>query len=375
MPWSGGPAYWAKFPGAAKLNNPDLFPVSVFFGKPGHAAALKDIGVNVFQEAEHDGSTMKSITDTGMLVVAGTEWTRAEVGNNPGVVGWNTYDECDMGAGCGGDGTDENLRRMKALVDKIRAYGDGRPIMANYSKGILGTWWANGNMDDFLSVVDFASVDNYAYTSPPVGDAFKQSDAWPTGANPATAAAYGWQVDRMRSYQETPGVHPNWVFVESARPYLSESNAKTITPQQFEGAVWSSIIHGAEGISIFQHNNDPKYGNYSLVDIPADRKAAFKTVLSKVQSLAAVLNTQSYVHNFGAAGVDTNLKAKDGFAYVFAGIGLKGTTGAKTFTLPSGVTGTSVEVVGENRSVPVSGGKFTDSFANEYTHHVYKIRI
>ncbi|WP_258142293.1 hypothetical protein, partial [Arthrobacter sp. MYb51] len=375
VPWDGGPAYWSKFPGAAKLNNPNLFPVSVFFGKPEHAAQLKDIGVNVYQEAEHDGSTLTSITNTGMLVIAGQEWTRAEVGTNTGVVGWATYDECDMGLSCSGSNTQEHLQQMKNLVAKIRAYGDGRPINANYGKGILGTWWASGTMDDFLSAVDFSSADNYAYTSPPVGDAIKASPAWPAGANPAASAAYGWQIDRMRSYQATPGAKPNWVFVESARPYLTESNARTITPEQMEGAMWSGIIHEARGISIFQHNNDPAYGNYSLVNIPADRKAKIKAALTGIQALAPVLNTQSYVWNAGAAGTDTMLKAKDGSAYLFAGIGLNGATGSKTFTLPAGITGTQVEVVGEGRTLQLSGGKFTDSFANEYTHHVYKITI
>lgn len=375
IPWDGGPAYWAKFPGAAKLNDPNLFPVAVFFGKPGHAAALKDIGVNVFQDAEHDGSAMSTITNTGMLVLAGQEWTPAEVGNNQNVVGWTTYDECDMGLGCGGANTQENLARMKARVDTIRAYNDGRFTFANYSKGILGTWWASGTMDDFMAVVDAASVDNYAYTSPPVGDAIKQSSSWPSGANPMSAAAYGWQVDRARAYQATPGVHPNWIFVESARPYLSESNARTITPAQMEGAMWSGIIHEARGISIFQHNNDSQFGNYSLVDIPADRKAEIKAALGRIQALAPVLNTQSYAWNAGAAGTDTMLKAKDGSAYLFAGIGLNGATGSKTFTLPAGITGTQVEVVGENRTIAVQNGKVTDSFANEYTHHIYKVTI
>ncbi|WP_284978060.1 hypothetical protein [Arthrobacter sp. fls2-241-R2A-200] len=359
----------------AKLDNPNPFPVSVFYGKPEHAAQLKDIGVNVYQNAEHDGSSMASITDTGMLVIAGDEWTRAEDGNNAGVVGWSTYDECDMGLGCSGSTTQQNLAQMQQLAATLRSYKDGRPVMANYSKGILGTWWASGTMNGFMSAVDFASADNYAYTSPPVDDAMTASPAWPAGASAATSAAYGWQVDRMRSYQATPGAKPNWVFVESARPYLTESNAKTITPEQMEGAMWSGIIHEARGISIFQHNNDPAFGNYSLVDIPADRKAKIKAAVAGIQALAPVLNTQSYVRNAGAARTDTMLKSKDGSAYLFAGIGLKGTTGSKTFTLPAGITGSQVQVVGENRTIAVQNGKFTDSFANEYTHHIYKITI
>ena len=78
-----------------------------------------------------------------------------------------------------------------------------------------------------------------------------------------------------------------------------------------------------------------------------------------------MLNTESYLWDF-RAGADTMLKVKDGSAYIFAGVGLKDTPGSKTFTLPSGVNGSTVEVVGEGRSVPVTNGKFTDVLATEY---------
>lgn len=99
-----------------------------------------------------------------------------------------------------------------------------------------------------------------------------------------------------------------------------------------------------------------------------------KAISAKIQSLAPVLNSQSYAFDF-KSGTDTMLKAKDGAAYVFASIGLQQTTGKKTFTLPPEVRGASAEVVGEGRTVPVNGGTFEDDFAAEYTHHVYKITL
>ncbi|WP_236558373.1 hypothetical protein [Arthrobacter sp. 9V] len=376
IPWDGGPAYWAKFPGAARLNNPNIFPIGVWYGKPSHAAALKDIGVNVYHNAEHDGSPMSMITNTGMLVIPGGEWSQSEVGTNPGVVGWDTDDECEMvGLGCGSVSAAQNLQVMKNLVSEIRAKNDGRFAAANYSKGIFGTFWAPGLMDDFMAAVDMSSNDQYFYTRADLQFEADRTPSWPSGASVKTSAAYGWIVDRMRFYQSSPGIQPNWVFVESARPFLESSADRTITPEQMEGAMWSAIIHEARGINIFQHNNDSQFGTYSLVDIPADRKAKIKAALAGIQALAPVLNTQSYVWDAGAAGTDTMLKAKDGNAYLFAGIGLNGATGSKRFTVPAGITGTQVEVVGEGRTIQISGGGFTDSFANEYSHHVYKVTI
>lgn len=125
---------------------------------------------------------------------------------------------------------------------------------------------------------------------------------------------------------------------------------------------------------------------------------AVKAINAKVQSLAPVLNTQSYYNTTYTVngytyyrftfnnGTDTMLKTYNGYAYIFAGLGMKannasatsGTvdaTGTKTFTLPAGVTGTSVEVVGESRNISVSGGQFSDSFPQEYSYHVYKIAL
>jgi hypothetical protein len=165
-----------------------------------------------------------------------------------------------------------------------------------------------------------------------------------------------------------------------------------------EGAVWSALIHEARGIAYFQHNNDGAYGgNYSIVDIAAVH-AKVKAVNAMVQSLAPVLNTQSYYNtsytvngytyrrfSFGN-DTDTMLKTYNNFAYIFAALGMRpnndactsGTvdaTGTKTFVVPVGITGTSVEVVGEGRNLSVTGGQFTDSFAYEYTHHIYKIAL
>lgn len=157
-----------------------------------------------------------------------------------------------------------------------------------------------------------------------------------------------------------------------------------------EAAVWSAVAHEARGINYFQHNGeyagsgitiDPNTGvapcenTYSLVDCEQGLKDAMTTINTRLAEMATVINTQSYVWDFTATGIDTMLKAKDGYAYIFASTALGSTMGSKTFTLPTGITGTTVEVLYESRTVNVSGGQFTDTFANEYSHHIYKVLI
>ena len=374
VPWEGGPGFYNQFPKAAAAgwNNPAFFPIAVYMGKPEHAAQLKAMGINTYMGAEHDGSPLSSVTDDGIFVIAQDEWSPAEVGDDGRAVAWFVSDECDVGIGCTGLDAAANLADQQGKVARIRGLNDGRFAMANYSNGVLDSYWAQGSMSGLMDVVDVASVDKYAYTSPFVDDQMVHSPHWPEGAEPATSAAYGWLVDRMRAYQDPVGDQPNWVFVESAMPLLLDEGSLTISVEQMEGAAWSAIIHEARGLAYFQHNNGTTCAFYSLVECDAGRLAGIKVINEEITALAPVLNTQSYEYKFNTT-TDTMLKTYDGSVYVFAGIGLGQSPGTKSFTLPVGVSGATVEVVGENRTLAVTGGVFTDTFDNEYSHHTYKV--
>lgn len=376
IPWDGGPAYFDQFAkaSAAGWNDPSFFPIAVFMGKPEHAPQLKAVGINTYMGAEHDGSALSAITDEGLFVLAQDEWAPAEVGADGRVVGWFVSDECDIGLGCTGSDAAANLLDQQAKVARIRGLNDGRFAMANYSNGVLDTYWAQGTMAELIDVVDVASVDKYAYTSPFVDGQIVHSPHWPEGAGPATSAAYGWLVDRMRSYQDPAGDQPNWIFVESAMPLLRDEGSLTISVEQMEGAAWSAIIHEARGLAYFQHNNGALCGFYSLVDCDAERLNGIRVINERITALAPVLNTQSYQHNFNST-TDTMLKAYGGSAYIFSSIGLGQSPGSKSFTLPGRVTGSTVEVVGENRTLAVVDGAFTDTFASEFSHHIYKVAL
>ncbi|MDN5746044.1 MAG: hypothetical protein L0H31_13090, partial [Nocardioidaceae bacterium] len=179
---------------------------------------------------------------------------------------------------------------------------------------------------------------------------------------------------QMRRFQDPDNPQPIWTFVETTMPNLTEPGARTITPDQLEGAVWSAIIHEARGVAFFQHNNNGECGTYSLVDCGPQLRETVTEVTSQINSLAEVLNSQSYVYDF-ANGTDTMLKAADGDVYIFAGIGLRQSPGVKTFSLPQGVNGSTVTVVGEERTLEVTDGEFTDTFAAEHTHHIYRLAI
>ncbi|WP_277985773.1 DUF4082 domain-containing protein [Microbacterium protaetiae] len=374
-PWYGGSSYYAKFPKAAASGWTDssFFPISVFLGKPEHASALKAAGINTYMGVEHDGSDISTVTRTGMSVIAQQqEWSTSEIGSDPGVVGWFLSDECEMGlGGCDSDTEQGRLAQQTSYAKKIRALNDGRFVQANFGNGVLGTYWAPNTMDDQLNLLDVSAVDKYAYTSPHVQDLIKYDPYWTTSKNPSSSAAYGWLQDRMETFSTTP--KPNWVFVETGMPFLTEDGRTTITTGQIGGAVWSALIHGAAGVAYFQHNNNGSCGTYSIIQCGSDRLKAITAINAQVEEMAPALNSPTYTWKFGD-GLDTALKVSNGSAYVVAMT--TGGTGSRTFTLPPQLAkATSVEVVDEGRTVKVTNGTFQDDFAAEYTHHIYRVTV
>jgi hypothetical protein len=393
-------------------DDPSYSPRTLKATDPDHNPATED-GIFVMPHKEYEG------TDN---------WTPTTVGNDYRAVGWFITDECDQGySGCGNATWTEyqELSTQQSRTAAVRAYNDGRFMWSNFGNGVARSFWSPDTMDEHVKLMDGSSADKYAYTSPNASEVLLQSRNWPKSANSRVSAAYGWMVDQMRSFQkaelspgdptpaEPQGLRPSWAFVETAQPLLNETGATSITPNQMEGAVWEAIIHEARGVAYFPQNNDA-CGGYSILYVDNQTSSCLQQLQTRqnklismhttIRSLAPVLNTQSYVWNFSNDGntannSDTMLKTYNGSAYIFAGIGLEfsgtdqndcgtlslervcqalGTnqpTGSKNFILPGGITGTTVDVVDENRTIPVVNGQFTDTFANEYTHHIYKIAM
>jgi hypothetical protein len=386
IPWEGGPAYWGRFSKAraAGWTEETFFPIAVWYAPAAESSALRRLGINVIIP-NHDGFDLLGV-DPGVSMIVGQEFTPAEVGDNPRVVGWEGRDECDMGyTGCaapagmtGPEAAAFGVRTLQQTVDGVRRRRDGRFVYNNFSKGILGTHWGQSAMDDFLRMVDVASADIYYYTFPEwdIAGTVPGSPSWPGGAEPRSSASYGWSIDQLRRFQWRPGVTPNWAFVEVGHPASEpEGQAQTMRPEWMEGAIWSALVHEARGIILFNHSFGGACRSQNVLKECQPAMAQRLSEVSRtIRSLAPVLNTQSYVHDF-RAGVDTMLKVRDDVAYIFATPGLTSSPGEATFILPPGVAASQVTVVGEDRTIPIVDGAFRDRFDAEYSHHIYAVAL
>lgn len=401
IPWEGGAAYYNQFSvaKAGGWSNPNFFPIGVWFMPGGSADIARYKAMNFNFAANHeDDSDVARFKEAGIFVLP-ENYNGPAVGNE--VPGWLLRDEVDMWAGIGTnkwtgkgqgqqvcipEGSACGLTVLQTILDGLPQDQSSRFRYANYGKGIM-FWESDSDSAKMInSFTQVASNDQYWYTDPNIcggveGPTLIKGSGpapWPGGPNSLTKSEcrrawnYGQVVERMRELDAKDGkLQSIWNFVEVGYP---GDNGLAPTGKQIEGAVMNSLIHEARGILYFKHNfGGPCKTTDIFRDCPSIAPTASLTNINgHIKDLAPVLNTQSYQYSFGD-DIDSMLKWHNGSAYVFA-MGEKGTTGNKTFTLPSGLSNArSVEVLYENRSINVSGSKFTDNFDNEYSYHIYKI--
>ena len=216
----------------------------------------------------------------------------------------------------------------------------------------------------------------------------------------ARGSNYGDMIDIERSYQAGHFPAPITAYIENGGPYNEDTSAADyITPPELNWAVWSSLIHGAQNIVYFNHSfgsahnsgddmNDP----YFHAIQPGQTISMYdqtKATDAQVEQYAAVLhspNALNYVstpggYQFGTSGIDltqggieTAAHFYNGNYYIFADTrdSLTQTNIQADFTL-NDTGATSVTVLGENRTIAVSNGHFTDTFATAATVHIYEV--
>ena len=207
-----------------------------------------------------------------------------------------------------------------------------------------------------------------------VGDLYWFSDPY-NGPGNRFGYKYGEDVKNLRHADLSDGrPQPLWNFVETGWPFSESAaeGARAIVPAELRSAVWHSLIAGARGIIYFQHSFGGPVAHHGLRGecYPENRDMATQ-VDAQIKSLAAVLNSPFVTSGWtGDADTEAMVKWDGSNFYVFAGARTGPDT--MTFSLPC-VGNATAAVLGENRSLPVSGGSFTDDFADKNAVHIYRI--
>jgi hypothetical protein len=368
----GGTGWYGQFSNPFPAD-PSYFPIGVWFESVTSQADVdkdKDTGLNTYVVLTGN-SSMSLLRGNGMkALVQHGEWTsNSSVGSE--TAGWEIQDEIDMQMSP--DAGYAELQRQRGALPK-----DGRLVYNNYGKGVM--FWENDTQAArYVNGVNLASNDIYWFTDPHVCGSSEGGAMFAGGSRSLTAAEcrrasnYGTVVDRMRALTSPRGSKPVWAFVEVGHPF-TENDAPTIKPDEIRAAVWQSLIAGARGVIYFNHSFGGSCTSQHLLrdSCGAANRPMVKSVNQQIKRLAPVLNAP-FVNGLVSttAQVRTMAKRQGGQFYVFAGNNENGARSA-TFDMPC-VGDASATVVDENRTIPVTGGRFSDSFADGNAIHIYRI--
>lgn len=382
IPWEGGSDYWKQFPNAVNWTDPSFFPIGVWYNgisNDSNAQWDKAHGVNFYigMIAETDFS----LFERNQVYWLGEKLNSTFKDNSPYWPGVFLDDEVDGWK----DPPSEGFTYLQSVKDQYA--GSGKFFYANYTSLVIMSDMKLADQERYVNgFTDVVSVDQYFYTVPFCSWTNYRGSTYAVPIPQSTcrtASSYGKALNSLTIRDSVDNkLQPRWYFVENLNggPGGDQPHIANITPGQLKGAAMNTIINEARGLMWFNQSlsgpcragsalrqaqvQGPSFCGYAQIE-------AMGEVNNFIRSLAPVINTQSYEWSFGA-GLDTMLKWYNGSAHVFAMT--DGTAGQRTFTLPAGLAGApSVEVVGEGRTIPVSGGTFTDTFAAEYSYHVYKI--
>jgi hypothetical protein len=369
----GGPNYYAQFNNPLP-SSPAFFPLAVW-GSYAHdmtnIAKDQAVGINTYVwVADKSPAFMQNIREAGQHAISDSAL-------NSGVEthGWLLDDEVDMRIGTSACTSSNNAR-------KLELPNDGRFYYSNYGKGVM-FWGSDADAAACVNYDEVNSDDIYWFTdggvcsSPSEGPRFYGLEGIRalTQAECRRARNYGDVVQEMRrldALNASPR-HPIWNFVEVGCPF---NNGMCITPAQARAAVWHSLIAGARGILYFQHNfSGPCRTHHALRanDCNQPMITMITSVNALIASIAPALNGPKLTSGFSAnANVRAVAKWDGQNFYVLAGSAANGGPFQGNLAIPC-VGNATATVLGENRSVPVTNGAFTDQFADGNAVHLYRI--
>lgn len=382
IPWEGGPAYWEQFArtDAAGWADPSFFPIVAWYnGISSDAEAEYDKAQGINTYIGMADTTPYSFFEDHDLYWIGGSLNETFTEDSKNWVGWFLDDEVD-----GRFPAAEGQQHLQKLKD---AAPEGYFTYANFTQMVISEDMVQEDAQQYINgYTDVVSMDMYWYTIPSC-DRKPYRDIYIVPVLEQycrTASSYGKAVESVRHQDAADGeLQAIWQFVENLNGGPGEGPfTANISAGQLQGAVMSSLINEARGIVYFNQSLTGPCRGGSIFRLSQvlenfcgqDQVDAAREVNSRISDLAPVLNTQSYEHDFGE-GLDTMLKVHRGHAYIFAMVDGSGAPGSRTLQLPAGVPVDEVEVLFEDRVLPLDDGRFTDTFDAEYTYHIYRVKL
>lgn len=353
----------------------EYFPIAVWLQDPSNASKYKAAGFNLYvalwkgpMEAQ-----LSSLKSAGMRVICEQNAVGLAHRNDPTIAGWIHGDEPDNAQEVTDPVTGKKsygpcIAPSKIVADyaRIHAADPTRPIMLNLGQGVANDNWVGrgtgaklSDYETYINGGDIVSFDVY-----PVADLDK-----------ANNEDYLWYVpkgiDRLRRW--TSDKKMIWNCIECTQI----GGEKKATPKQVRAEVWMSLIHGSKGIIYFVHQFKPSFNEHALLDDPP-MLAEVTSINRQTAQLAPLLNSPSIENIVSVRSstpetpIDIMAKRYGKSLYIFS-VGMRNGETTGSFKLRDNFNSRTVDVIGENRTIALKNGQFSDSY-QPYGVHIYCIK-
>ncbi len=360
---------WKNGPSSAS----DFFPIAVWLQSPARAAEYRAAGINTYVGLWRGPTEdqLAALRAAGMKVICDQNAVGRRHLDDPTIVGWMHGDEPDNAQSLGeGKGYGPPILPEKIIEDyrRIRAVDPTRPVLLNLGQGVAWDgWYGRGvrtnHPEDYQEYIKGGEIVSF--------------DIYPVVHDRPAVSGKLWYVAQgvRRLVSWTQGGRIVWNCLECTR--ISHPTAKP-TPHQVRAEAWMSIIHGSEGLIYFVHEWEPKFNEAALLSDP-EMLAAVTALNGQIQKLAPVLNTPSLAEAVQVATDDSEVavaavaKRLGEALHIFA-VGMRDGQATATFTVKGATGQATVEVLHENRTLPLENGEFRDTF-RPWDVHLYRIAM
>ncbi|MEE8450532.1 MAG: hypothetical protein V3R99_01420 [Thermoguttaceae bacterium] len=361
----------------------DFFPIAVWLQAPKNAVKYKAIGINLYVGL-WNGPTeaqLVELRESRMPVICGLNAYAAEHLDERIIVGWMHGDEPDNAQSLGrgkGYGPPIPPERIVEDFEKIKAKDPTRPVVLNLGQAVAWDGWhgrgvRTNHPEDYPRYVKGGDIISF--------DIYPAVHAKPAVAGKLWYVPQG--VERLRRWSVDGQV--TWNCIECT--HIGNASLKP-TPHQVKAEVWMSLIHGSKGLIYFSHQFQPRFIEAGLLADEAMARAV-GAINRQIHQLAAVINSPTIEHGATVTTeppevtpdpgrsmqmdpVAVMMKKHEGATYLFA-VRMEDKPAKATYQL-KGLSGkATVEVLGEQRTLKATDGRFEDTF-DPYEVHLYKIR-
>jgi hypothetical protein len=353
--------------------DPNYFPIAVWLQNTKNAQKYQAVGINLYVGL-YRGPTMEQLDDlkkAGMRVVASQRRASPEIMASPVVAAWMHGDEPDNAQSLPqpqkGYGPPILPSVIQSNYTRIKEVDLSRPVLLNLGQGVaydqyIGRGVRRNHPEDYPEYIKGSDVVSF--------DIYPVVHETPEIAGRLEYVAKG--VERLVKW--TNGEKPVWNCIECTRISNRETKA---TPAQVRTEVWMALIHGSRGLIYFVHQFEPTFREAALLDDP-EMVAGVTALNAQIRELAPVLNSPTIPDAVTVKSsaddvpIAAMVKRHGDATYLFT-VAMRNYATRGSFKLAGVPAGSTVEVLGESRTISPRNGQFADNF-KPYEVHLYRIK-